>query len=240
YLQPAGGFFGARKANEPIHIQFSYDDRSVVVVNGLQQRMRGLKASAELYDFNLKKQFSREATVDAGEDSSQKLFAIPELNLKPAISFARLRLEDEQGRTLSSNFYWLPAKYSTFDWAATTFEYTPSPTYEDLTQLNGLPPVTLKLQAVKASEQAIRVTVNNPSPNLAFHVVLKVLNKADGHEILPVLWDDNYFELLPGESKMVTAVYEARQLQNVQTAVELGGWNVIRQTVALTTVAKKK
>ncbi|MGC1108129.1 MAG: sugar-binding domain-containing protein, partial [Candidatus Acidiferrales bacterium] len=33
YLQPAGGYFGAKKANEMLHVQYSYDDRTVVVVN---------------------------------------------------------------------------------------------------------------------------------------------------------------------------------------------------------------
>src|SRR5262249_37630382 len=86
YLQPAGGFFGARKANEPIHILFSYDDRSVVVVNGSPRPVHALKASAELYDFNLRKQFSKEAPVDAAEDSSQKLFNIPEADQQSGIS----------------------------------------------------------------------------------------------------------------------------------------------------------
>ena len=235
YLQPAGGFFGARKANEPVHIQFSYDDRSVVVVNALQQPVRGLKASAELYDFNLQKIFAKEVPVDAAQDSIQKIFTIPESGEDAGISFVRLRLEDDHGHMQSSNFYWLPAKYSTFDWPSTTFEYTPSPTYEDLTQLNSLAPIKLRMSAVKTSEPAIRVNVSNPSKNLAFHVVLKAFNKADGQEILPVLWDDNYFEVLPGESRTVTAVFEGRQLQNVQAAVELGGWNIIKQTAALST-----
>jgi exo-1,4-beta-D-glucosaminidase len=240
YLQPAGGFFGARKANEPVHILFSYDDRSVVVVNGSPRPVRGLKASAELYDFNLRKQFSKEAPVDAAEDSSQKLFNIPESDQQSGISFVRLKLEDDSGHTLSSNFYWLPAKYSTFDWAATTFEYTPSPAYEDLTQLSGLPPVKLKINASRASGPAISVNVSNPSQSLAFKVVLTIVNKRDGREILPVLWDDNYFELMPGESKTVNARYEKAQLQNVQAAVEVGGWNVVRQTAVVSTPAKKQ
>jgi exo-1,4-beta-D-glucosaminidase len=240
YLQPAGGFFGARKANEPVHIQFSYDDRSVVVVNGLQQPIHGLKATAELYDFNLQKKFSKEMAVDAAEDSSQKLFTIPEFGEETGTSFVRLRLEDDHGRTQTSNFYWLPAKYSTFDWAATTFEYTPSPTYEDLTQLNSLPMVKLKVSAANTPGSGIKVNVSNPSKSLAFNVVLKVFNKANGLEILPVLWDDNYFELLPGESKTVTALYEAGQLQNVQAAIEFGGWNVIKQTLALSAAPEKQ
>src|SRR5262249_6216527 len=232
YLQPAGGFFGARKANEPLHIQFSYDDRSVVVVNDRPDAARGLKARAELYDFNLKNKFAKEMTVDAGADSSRALFKIPEQGPDAGVSFVRLRLEDVDGATLSSNFYWLPAKYSTFNWAATTFEYTPSVSYEDLTQLNTLSPGKLQATALLGAGPAAKLTVklSNPSKSLAFQVSLRAFNHKDGLEILPVLWDDNYFEIMPGESRTVTAVYEARQLRNVMPAVELGGWNVVRQT----------
>src|SRR2546427_10320426 len=30
YLKPAGGYFGTKKACEPVHPQYSYDDKSVV------------------------------------------------------------------------------------------------------------------------------------------------------------------------------------------------------------------
>src|SRR5690348_6499865 len=33
YMNPAGAYFGAKKANEPLHIQYSYDDRGLVLVN---------------------------------------------------------------------------------------------------------------------------------------------------------------------------------------------------------------
>ncbi len=34
YLVPSGGYFGTKKACEPVHIQYSYDDNSVAVING--------------------------------------------------------------------------------------------------------------------------------------------------------------------------------------------------------------
>ena len=37
YLQPAGGYYGVKKACEPLHVMYSYDDRSVVVVNSTYQ-----------------------------------------------------------------------------------------------------------------------------------------------------------------------------------------------------------
>ena len=33
FLNPAGAYFGAKTANEPVHIQYSYDTRAIVVVN---------------------------------------------------------------------------------------------------------------------------------------------------------------------------------------------------------------
>jgi hypothetical protein len=109
-----------------------------------------------------------------------------------------------------------------------------------LTQLNSLPPVKLKINAASAPGPAIKVTISNPSKNLAFHVVLKIFNKSSGQEILPVLWDDNYFELLPGESRTVTAAYDARQLRNVQAVIEAGGWNVVKQTSTLSASTGKQ
>ena len=44
YLRPGGGYYGTKKACEPLHVQYSYDDRSVVVVNDLQKPFSALKS----------------------------------------------------------------------------------------------------------------------------------------------------------------------------------------------------
>jgi exo-1,4-beta-D-glucosaminidase len=80
---------------------------------------------------------------------------------------------------------------------------------------------------------SIQVRLHNPSKHLAFQVYLRVFNQKDGRDILPVLWDDNYFELMPGDSTTVTATYDARQLQNIRPAVQLEGWNIMPQTKIL-------
>ncbi len=38
YFDQGGAYFGAKKANEDLHLQYSYDDRSVVVVNRRSRR----------------------------------------------------------------------------------------------------------------------------------------------------------------------------------------------------------
>jgi exo-1,4-beta-D-glucosaminidase len=51
----------------------------------------------------------------------------------------------------------------------------------------------------------------------------------EGHadsEILPVLWEDNYFALLPGETRQVKASYSLKSRGNTAPMVEVEGWNV--------------
>ena len=69
------------------------------------------------------------------------------------------------------------------------------------------------------------VTVENPGKSLAFFVHLKVNDDKTGEEILPGIWEDNYFSLLPGEKREVTATYDDLS-RGVKAVVEVQGWNV--------------
>jgi exo-1,4-beta-D-glucosaminidase len=70
------------------------------------------------------------------------------------------------------------------------------------------------------------VTLENPMKDLAFFVRLKVDKGKGGEEILPVLWQDNYISLLPGEKREITATYRATELGRTSPYVEVKGWNV--------------
>ena len=50
YLVPGGGYFGTRKANEPLHIQYRFDDRKIVVVNSTLAAYQGLRVHAKVLD----------------------------------------------------------------------------------------------------------------------------------------------------------------------------------------------
>ena len=78
----------------------------------------------------------------------------------------------------------------------------------------------------RAGDAVTRVTLENPSKNLAFFVRLKVNKGAGGQEILPVVWQDNYVSLLPGEKREITATYRAAELGAAKPSVEVKGWNV--------------
>src|SRR4029079_5286399 len=68
YMRPGGGYFGTKKACEPVHVQYSYDEHSVGIANDTQQAVPGVTVSASVLDFSLRTRFTREATVDLQPD----------------------------------------------------------------------------------------------------------------------------------------------------------------------------
>lgn len=236
YLQPAGGYFGTKKACEPVHIQYSYNDRSVVVVNGLMEPAKGLKAEIRVLDTNIKEVFSKSDTVDVDVDGVATVDTIPAFpeSTGPNVYFVKLTLRNPAGDVVSNNFYWLPEKLSVLDFDKTPdTAFTPIGEFEDLTGLTKLPQVALSATATidrSAKEPTFRVRLKNPSSSLAFQTQLAI-EDGNGNEILPVLWSDNYVSLLPGESRELTV--QLKKTASTGRRLRVGGWNVKPATVAV-------
>ena len=226
YLRPGGGYFGSKKANEPLHVQYSYDDGSVAVVNDLYEPFSGLQVSAEVLDLKLASRFSRTATIDIGGDAVARPFTIDKPKDLTTTYFVRLRLADARGREVSRNFYWLSTRDDVLDWPNTKWYYTPTSRHADLTALASLPKTTVtaspRFESGGTEGRAV-IAVKNTGPALAFQVRLKLVDAATGDEILPVFWDDNYFELLPGETREIGVAF-ARP--TAQPRIEVEAWNV--------------
>jgi exo-1,4-beta-D-glucosaminidase len=230
YLRPGGGYYGTKKACEPLHVQYSYDDRSVVVVNDLHQPFSGLKVKAQVFDFGLAEKLTREATVEVAADGMVRAFVLPKVEGLTPTYFVRLRLDDSAGRPVSTNFYWLSSREDVLDWKNTKWYYTPTKVHADLSGLSRLPATGLGLSArveTNGPEGTARVRVENKGQALAFQVHLKLTDGPGGPEILPVYWQDNYFELFPGESREVTVAYPPGR-RKAAPAFEVDAWNAPR------------
>ena len=79
-----------------------------------------------------------------------------------------------------------------------------------LSALKQLPEVTLDCQAKMAQDKegnwTATVTLTNPTSTPALMTRINVVGDKDGDQFLPILYEDNYFALLPGEQKEVSAV----------------------------------
>src|SRR5882724_9541857 len=240
-LRPAGGYFGSKIALEPVHAQFSYDDRIIAIVNSTPKPQNGLKIIAKLYDISGAEKFSREATVDIAADGVAKSIAVPEPADISAAYFLNLQLLSATGELLSRNFYWLSTKPDELDFPKTEWYYTPQTSFADFSTLQNLPKATLRttLHPAVGSEHdaAFRVSLENASNSVAFLTRLRLVKGKEQTEVLPVFWSDNYISLLPGEKRQVTVNVRKRELAGADPTLLVDGFNV---TAAIVHAAAKQ
>jgi exo-1,4-beta-D-glucosaminidase len=237
YLMPGGGYYGTKKACEPVHAQYSYDDKSVLAVNTTLQPQRNLKLTAQVYDLNLAEKFSKTAVFDLEADSNFKPFVIPQIDGLSTTYFLKLTLRGAGARTLSSNFYWLSTRDDVLDPKKAEWYYTPVSSYADMTQLEKLPPVALSVSGYaerRGQDEIAHVTVSNPTRSLAFFIRLQIKKSNNGADVLPIVWQDNYFSLMPGERRELTATYKLKDLGGARAFVTVEGWNSSPVSVPIT------
>ena len=236
YLDAGAGYFATKKACEPLHIQYSYDDQTVVVVNSTYTSAPGLHANVHVYNLGWKELYSADSAVDSAPDSAQRVFSLPESLFSGAerLFFIDLVLKDTAGHVQSRNFYWVPGTLTAFNWAKTDYTHTPAERHEDLTALANLPAANISAHAeieTTSRGREIRVHLDNQSGALAFQL-RAAARSASGGLIAPVFWSDNWIELTPGESTTLTALLP--ESETAVPSIQIEGWNVAAQTLTPT------
>jgi exo-1,4-beta-D-glucosaminidase len=241
YLDTGGGYFGAKKACEPLHVQYSYDDHSVYVVNSMYQPSPRLVVSVHAYDINLKELFTKQSELEVPADTSTNALTIPDsvFAANSPITFVQLTLKNEAGQVVSRNFYWVPSKLTTWNWPKTDYTHTPALEHEDMKALRTLPRALIEATAQAApGSDSVQVHLHNPSKALAFQISLAA-TLPSGENIVPTLWSDNYIELMPDESITLTATLPPHSPEKYTIIVS--AWNApsitLRPAAATHTVA---
>jgi exo-1,4-beta-D-glucosaminidase len=232
YLRPGGGYFGTKRANEPVHVMYSYDDRSIAIVNATRAAIRRARLRTVVLGLDGTTQFAEDTVLDIPADTSMRLFVLPEPRGLSGAYFADLRLTRSSGSELSRNFYWLSTHPDVLA-DTSTWYMTPVKEYADYTGLQAMPAATVNATArftASAGTTTARVTLTNPGRSIAFFVRLQLAGRGDD-EALPVSWEDNYVSLLPGETRTLTATVRTRDLGGASPRVVVSGWNV-RATTA--------
>jgi len=239
YLVPAGGYFGTKKAQEIVHVQYDYDTNSVSVINGKYEDLKGYKITAKFYNIDAKQSGSRDASIDLPADTATKAFDLPAPENLSTTYFLKLQLHDPSGTLVSDNFYWLSSKPDTMDWKhKKDTVYTPQKDFADLTGLNSLPQVKLDVQSsARGSGETgmIQLHLKNTSNALAFMVHLHLTKGKDGDDLVPIFWDDNYFSLLPGEEKSVSVSFALADLGGSDPNLTIDGYNITPTAVTVHT-----
>jgi exo-1,4-beta-D-glucosaminidase len=240
YLNVGGAYYGAKKACEPLHVQYAYDDESVYVINNYFEDYEDLKVEAKVLDINMKEVFVESKQVSINENSKSLVFPIQVPNDISTTYFLSLKLRNKNDSVVSDNFYWLSTKkdiegvkkevpifHQGRTWHVFAAEQE---SYADFTSLRDLSKVKVNMDYFVEpgeKENTVSVFLENPSQTIAFGINLSLVKSLDGEEILPAYWDDNYFSLLPGESRTVKVRYKPIKSKNKDVDVLLKGWNVL-------------
>jgi exo-1,4-beta-D-glucosaminidase len=175
--------------------------------------------------------------------------------------FLKLTATAVSGRIASDNFYWLSTKPDELAWDQTKdTAVTPQSAYADMTALQNLPLVAVRLQMKPATSPCAtpfavhpaaspttppvsgtecdggflyqELTVSNSGKTVAFMTHLRLV-KSDGEDVVPAFFDDNFVSLLPGETRMIGVRYRAADLGRTAAHYEVSGWNVQAESVPL-------
>lgn len=209
YLLPTAAFYGIKKACEPLHLQWNPATDSVQLVN-TSAGMHRVLAIAYEYDMYGKEIVSLGQNVETDNDQTQNLFELPEI--REPVSFLRLVLTLDDGKSTRENFY------------------VRTRTPKDFRRLELLRHIRLDLREDYVREGDTfsgKVTLTNNTNTPALFIRLD-LRAADGEQILPVSYSDNYFSLMPGESREVSITFRAEDTHsnNPQPHLRVSGFNV--------------
>jgi len=229
YLYPAGTYFGIKKSLEPLHVQYSYKSKEVFINNSLLLPLSDLSVSADIYNKDGALKFAHAITTSIGPDAIKKCFAIPAIEGLDSLYFLKLSLKDQHAKLISVNWYWLSKKKDSLDWKKSKWYYTPQSSFMDFSALKSLPLTTLTLEHISthsAEHTVERINITNTGHSVAFFVHIRMLSKNGGSDILPVIFEDNYLLLAPGETRVINGTYLNKDAQAEPAFILVSAWNL--------------
>jgi exo-1,4-beta-D-glucosaminidase len=253
----AGSYFGAKKANEDLHVLYALDTGQVTVDNLTGISQPGLSVQARVYSLSgqvLGEQTTARSLTLAPQQVVNGVLTpkVPATTKPPTPAqtyFVELILR-QRGAVVDRNVYWLSTQQDVINWKTTEGAVQadnghPLSQYENMTALQTLPSEPVQVAASSGSrsrgQMVTSVTITNPSSNHAVAFFLRAdvrrgnpggSAQAGDNEVLPITWSDNDITLWPGESETLTASYSSSLLHGATPVVSVYGWNVPNATFA--------
>ena len=213
YFEPTGGYFGAKKASEPLHIQWNPASDSVEVVNYSGGNQSGLTAHVQVVNMDGAVKWERSATLDSQEDSVQSPIKMEYPSGLSATHFVRLELK-QGDKLISDNFY---------------LRGTEEENFQAIRKL-----AKASVQATTTSERRgdrwiLTTTLQNTSQTPALMVRLKAVRETAGDRILPAVYSDGYIALMPGEKRQITTDLYESDTRGEKPRIIVEGFNMSAQ-----------
>ncbi|MGH6657256.1 MAG: beta-mannosidase, partial [Actinocrinis sp.] len=240
----AGAYFGAQKANRPLHAIYALDNGTVTVDNLGGAGQSGVTVESKVY--NTAGTLLDDRTSAPMSLASQQVVNSVLTPAKPTgsgvVYFVEL-LVKQNGALVDRNVYWNSTTTDVPNWKktlgnpqATMSQYANLTALQNLSQAAVGATATSTAQAGPAgADRLVTVTVTNTStkPTVGFFLRADLRRgTASGaelsgdNELQSSTWSGNDVTLWPGESETLTATYSSADLQGATPVVSVSGWNV--------------
>jgi hypothetical protein len=221
YLDTNAGYFGAKAANQATHAVWDPRDDSIVLSNMTPKTYNDVVTNMKVFD--------RDGKVVSEQTWNTPMLGPDAYGIKLATAtadfaksptdlvFIRLTVKGGSGNVLGDTLYW-------HNWKV----------YMRYESLNRLPEVQLRATLspkstvageIGAGNDLYAITLSNNSSAPAVQTRIRTITSATGEDILPAFYSDNYFSLMPGESKTVTVEFNPKYLKGGRPVFRLSGWN---------------
>jgi hypothetical protein len=214
YFEQTAAYFGAKTACEALHILWDQFSNVIKVANNTTADRTDLRVDARIYDLDGHELWQNATNLNVPATCARDCFPLIIPEKLDRVYFLKLKLSSSSS-VISENFYWNAVKGG------------------DCTGLSALPQLSLPLSARITAEgdaHEITVRVSNPTPSIALAVRLKVVGKTSRARVLPAMYEDNYFSILPRESKTVAIHFPISALAGETPALAVEGWNIKQES----------
>jgi len=227
YLDTNAGYFGVKAANQATHALWDPRDDKIVLSNMTPKTYNDVTTNMKVFDLDgrvVSEQIWN--TPSLGPDAYGIRLATATTDLAKSstdLVFIRLTVKDGSGNVLGDTLYW-------HNWKD----------YMNYESLNRLPEVRLSTAVSPRSTVTAEIgkgndlytnTLSNSDSAPAVQTRIRTISSATDEDILPSFYSDNYFSLMPGESKMVTVEFNPKYLKGGSPIFELSGWNTRVETI---------
>ncbi len=208
YLEPTAAYYGVKHACEPLHVQWNPVTNHVEIVNRSAGHQQGT-VKASVIDLNGKTLWEQVQGYVCDEDMTLEMMQVEVPQVIAGAYFLRLTLTDDKGHECSTN-----------DYVNTTIEGNRTSLHD------------MRHAQLSATSNGKCITLANNS-NVPAVMIRLNLKGADGEQILPVIYSDNYFHLMPGESRTIGIEWKNEDTRGCKPVVEISGMNVLKTTIGL-------
>ena len=204
-------------------------NQTVKDVNNLRVRVR-------VYDSQGQVRYDEQASnLHVPAQGVTSAIIMPLIHDLTSTYFVRCELFDESGANLVDNIYW----------QSTTLDDVGDPSndtdpfalkqvsWANFTDLNTMPEASLQISGtmhkLADNNDTVICDLHNPSNHIAFFERLEVTKEKGGDEILPIIYDDNYVTVFPGETVRISVTFKDALLNGNPAWLKVEGYNTIEE-----------